>query len=148
MAFKFEKLEVWKSALDYMDLIYEIAALLPRSEEFNLKSQMVRAATSVALNIAEGSTSQTNAEQAQFLKVAMRSVVESVACQFLIHRRNLVSDMGLLRRAYNHAQSLTAQLQSMRRSITQSLDVTRGCGSEYNFLIDDENIDSANHSPF
>jgi len=46
MAFKFEQLEVWQLALDYVDLIYEIANRLPRSEEFNLKSQIVRAATS------------------------------------------------------------------------------------------------------
>jgi four helix bundle protein len=148
MAFKFEKLEVWKSALDYIDLIYEIAALLPRSEEFNLKSQMVRAATSAALNIAEGSTSQTNAEQAQFLKVAMRSVVESVACQFLIHRRNLVSDVSLLRRAYKHAQSLTAQLQSMRRTLINPTDLARESGLEYTVFSSDEYVDLNDDGPF
>jgi four helix bundle protein len=56
MPFKFEQLEVWSLALDYIDLMYEIAGCLPRSEEFNLKSQITRAATSVSLNIAEGST--------------------------------------------------------------------------------------------
>jgi len=35
-AFKFEKLEVWQLALDYIDLIYEIAEQLPRSEAYNL----------------------------------------------------------------------------------------------------------------
>lgn len=50
MPFKFEKLEVWQLALDYIDLIYQIANQLPKSEEYNLKSQIVRAATSVALN--------------------------------------------------------------------------------------------------
>jgi four helix bundle protein len=43
-------------------LIYEIGNQLPRSEEYNLKSQMIRAATSVTLNIAEGSTGQTDAD--------------------------------------------------------------------------------------
>jgi four helix bundle protein len=54
MAYKFERLEVWGLALEYTDMIYAIAGRLPRSEEYNLKSQVVRAATSVALNIAEG----------------------------------------------------------------------------------------------
>jgi hypothetical protein len=31
MPFKFEKLEVWQLALDYIDLIYEIANLRPSS---------------------------------------------------------------------------------------------------------------------
>ena len=55
MPHKFEQLDVWKLALDYIDLIHKIAENLPRSEEYNLKSQIVRAATSIALNIAEGS---------------------------------------------------------------------------------------------
>ena len=62
--YKFEKLRVWQAALEYIDLIYEISEQLPRSEQYNLRSQIQRAATSVALNIAEGSTGQTNAEQA------------------------------------------------------------------------------------
>ena len=36
MPFKFEKLEVWQLALDYIDLIYEIADKLPKSEAYNL----------------------------------------------------------------------------------------------------------------
>jgi len=64
--YKFEKLDVWQLSLDYIDLIYDLAKELPRNEEFNLKSQMTRAATSVALNIAEGSTGQTDPEQARF----------------------------------------------------------------------------------
>ena len=43
MPFRFENLEVWQQALEYIDLIYTIASQLPRSEEFNLKSQIVRA---------------------------------------------------------------------------------------------------------
>jgi four helix bundle protein len=54
MPFKFEKLDVWRSALDYIDLIYQIGERLPRTEEYNLKSQTIRAATPAALNIAEG----------------------------------------------------------------------------------------------
>ena len=45
MPFKFEKLDVWQRALDYIDLIYDIAANLPRDEAYNLKSQITRAAT-------------------------------------------------------------------------------------------------------
>ena len=66
MPFKFEKLEVWQLAIEYIDLIYEIAEQLPKNEEYNLRSQITRAATSVALNIAEGSTSQTNPDKPAF----------------------------------------------------------------------------------
>ena len=86
MPFKFEELEGWQLSLDYIDLIYDIANQLPCSEECNLKSQMTRAATSIALSIAEGSTGQTDAEQARFLGLAIRSLFETVACQHLISR--------------------------------------------------------------
>ena len=43
MTFKFEKLEVWQLALDYIDLVYTLTEQLPRTEDFNLKSQMRRA---------------------------------------------------------------------------------------------------------
>ena len=55
--FKFEKLEVWQLSLEHIDKCYAIADGLPKREEFNLQSQLIRAATSIALNIAEGSTS-------------------------------------------------------------------------------------------
>lgn len=74
MPFKFEKLEVWKRSLEYLDLAYDIGNALPSDEAYNLRSQLVRAATSVALNIAEGSTGQTDLEQARFLGMAIRQL--------------------------------------------------------------------------
>ena len=118
MPFKFEKLEVWQLALDYVDLSYRIAEQLPRSEEFNLKSQLIRAATSVALNIAEGSTGQTDAEQARFLGMAIRSTLETVACQHIMRRRNLVQNITLIDSAYRQADTLVIKLVAMRRAIS------------------------------
>lgn len=117
MPFKFERLEVWQLGLDYIDLIYEIAHQLPRSEEYNLKSQITRAATSVALNIAEGSTGQTDAEQARFLGMAIRSLLETVACQHIISRREFLQDVAPLREAYRRAETLVAKLHAMRKAI-------------------------------
>jgi four helix bundle protein len=98
-------------------LIYEIAKQLPRSEEYNLKSQITRAATSVALNIAEGSTGQTDAEQARFLGLAIRSLLETVACQHIISRRKFLQGVNPLRQAYRQAETLAAKLHTMRKTI-------------------------------
>lgn len=119
MPFKFEKLEVWQLALGYIDQGYQIAGWLPRSEEYNLKSQITRAATSVALNIAEGSTSQSDPEQARFLSMAIRSVLETVACQHVIRRRALLQDTVLLDQAYRSAEVLVAKLHTMRKALMQ-----------------------------
>ena len=115
--YKFERLQVWGLALEYIDVIYEIAGQLPKTEEYNLKSQIMRAATSVALNIAEGSTGQTDAEQARFLGMAIRSLIETVACQRLINRRGYLADPSWLDEAYRQSEMLAKKLQAMRKAI-------------------------------
>ena len=86
--YKFQSLLVYKLALEYIDQVYDIVSSLPDSEKYNLSSQLVRSATSIALNIAEGSTGQSNKEQARFLSLSLRSYLETVACLDLIQRRN------------------------------------------------------------
>jgi four helix bundle protein len=122
--FKFERLEVWQLSLEYLDLCYTLAERLPKQEEYNLKSQMIRAATSITLNIAEGSTSQSNPEQARFLNMATRSLIETVACRRLIARRGYLgqptssaepSSNSALLRTEQLGHELFAKLQAMRR---------------------------------
>jgi len=120
MAYKFEQLDVWKLALDYIDLIYELAQNLPRSEEYNLKSQITRAATSIALNIAEGSQGQSDAEQARFLGMSIRSLIETVACQHIIRRRKYFQDETLLNKSYEDSQILAKKLQAFRKSLSNT----------------------------
>ena len=131
MPFKFEKLDVWRMALEYIDTIYLVAEKLPRSEEYNLKTQIVRAATSVALNIAEGSTVQTDPEQARFLGLALRSLVETVACQHLINRRKALTDAELLRQAYRQAEALSVKLQGFRKTIAPEQNWLREEPADY-----------------
>jgi four helix bundle protein len=131
MPFKFEKLRVWTQALDYIDLIYELASQLPRSEEYNLKSQVTRAATSVALNIAEGSISQSNAEQARFISMAIRSLVETVACQHIMNRRQMLLDQEVLRRAYKDAEALVASLHTLRKTLLAEGNQLREAQEDY-----------------
>ncbi|MBK9924933.1 MAG: four helix bundle protein [Anaerolineales bacterium] len=118
MTYKFEQLDVWKLALDYVDIVYKLVEDFPRSEEHNLKSQIVRAATSIALNIAEGSQGQSDPEQSRFLGMAIRSLVETVACIQLIRRRGYLQDETLLNKAYEDSQTLARKLQSFRKSLS------------------------------
>ena len=119
MPFKFEKLDVWQMALDYCDLMYELADKLPDKERFNLQSQVRRAGTSIALNIEEGSTGQSDPEQKRFLGLALRSLIETVACQRLIARHNYVADMAYLGRLDLQAQELAKRLQAFRNSLSE-----------------------------
>ena len=117
MAFKFEQLDVWQLSLEYIDSIYALAEQLPRAEDFNLKSQIIRAATSISLNIAEGSTGQSDPEQNRFLGMSIRSLIETVACLRLIQRRNYLKDDELLDEADSQAQTLAKKLHAFRKSL-------------------------------
>ena len=119
--YKFEKLEVYQLALAYTDMIYTLVEELPRVEESNLKSQIIRAATSVVLNIAEGSTSQSDVEQRRFLSMAIRSLLETVACQHVIGRRKYIN-IDEISKNYEFSQMLYAKLQAMRRSLRNKED--------------------------
>ncbi|MBI5838582.1 MAG: four helix bundle protein [Chloroflexi bacterium] len=119
MSFKFEQLDVWQLSLEYSDLIYELADKLPDSERFNLKSQITRAATSVSLNIAEGSTGQSDPEQSRFLGMAIRSLIETVACQRLIARRKYLNEKIFLDKLDLKAQELAKRLHVFRRILAK-----------------------------
>jgi len=55
MGFNFEKLEVYQEAVGLANEIYELTKNFPKDEMFGLTSQLRRSATSVSLNVAEGS---------------------------------------------------------------------------------------------
>ena len=90
MSFKFEKLIIWQKAMDLGEDVYHISAKFPKSEMYNLTSQMRRAVDSIALNIAEGSILQSNKENSKFLGYSIRSIAEVVTCLHKAKRRNYI----------------------------------------------------------
>lgn len=90
MKFKFEKLHIWQKAMDLGENIFNISKDFPADENFNLKSQINRAADSVALNISEGSIGQSNPEQIRFSNYAIRSLAETITCLHKAKRRNYI----------------------------------------------------------
>ena len=88
--FKFEKLRVWQQALDFAHEIHLMTQDFPKEEQYILTSQIKRAADSIALNIAEGSTGQSNSQFSNFLGYAIRSGIEVVACLHLGKKRGLI----------------------------------------------------------
>ncbi len=71
-----KKLDAWKTAIDLVTEVYEIVRLLPKDENYNLSSQMKRAAVSVPANIAEGAARNTKKEFVNYLHIAKGSLSE------------------------------------------------------------------------
>ena len=68
--FKFQTLNVWKKAIEYVDLLMAIADLLPQKYQFSIGEQLRRAALSVTNNIAEGSGRRSKKDASLFYRVS------------------------------------------------------------------------------
>ena len=64
--FDHEKLDVYKVSIDFVIMIDEIVGHFPRGRSY-LADQLQRAATSIPLNITEGSGEYSRAEKAGFI---------------------------------------------------------------------------------
>lgn len=117
MTLKFERLKVWEKALECSTKIHALTRTFPKEELYVLTAQIKRAADSIALNIAEGSTGQTNAEFRQFLSYAIRSAIEVVACLHLGRKRHLI-DESTFQDLYSHVEEILKMLHGLRKSLT------------------------------
>ena len=116
MAFKFEKLKIWEKAVDLSGEISDLTKSFPKDELYVLTSQIKRAADSIALNIAEGSTGQTNPEFSKFLGYSLRSSIEVVGCLYLARKRNLIHDTEF-DKLYEKLTELVKGIQTLRNTL-------------------------------
>jgi four helix bundle protein len=100
MQFNFEKLEVWQLALNLIDEVYNLLDKYPRYERFGLVDNGRRSATSIALNIAEGSI-RGKKEFRHFIRIALGSLVETVANLKIGVRRHYITQ-----EAFDHIKSI------------------------------------------
>ena len=114
--FKFEKLQVWDLAMDYGEKIHQISTAFPSKELYNLQSQINRAADSIALNISEGATGNSNPEFRKFLGYSIRSIAEVVCCLFKAKRRNYI-DEDTFAVLYSEAFTLMNRTAALKNSL-------------------------------
>lgn len=116
MPFKFEKLIVWQKAVDLSDLVNKVTKGFPKDEIYILTSQMKRAADSVSLNIAEGSTGQSNPEFNRFPGIALRSAIEVVGCIYLAKKRNYISESDF-DKIYRMCEEILVMINALRNAL-------------------------------
>ena len=116
MSFKFENLKVWQLLLDLADKIHILTRSFPKEELFSLSQQIKRAADSINLNIAEGSTGQSNNEFQRFLNYSIRSGIEVVACLYLAKRRKYINEEEF-KDLYDFLDSLIKMIQALKNSL-------------------------------
>lgn len=87
----FEKLEVYTKTLNLVNEIYSLTRNYPKGELFGLTSQIRRAAVSIALNIAEGS-SRSKKDFARFLDISRGSAFETVSLLDISFQQGLIEN--------------------------------------------------------
>ena len=97
-------------------MVHNVALKFPKEEIYILTSQIKRAADSVALNIAEGSTGQTNPEFKKFLSYAVRSNIEVVSCIYIAQKRNIISQEDF-DSIYYLCQEILAMINALKNSL-------------------------------
>lgn len=114
--FNFEKLDVWKKAIDLADFAYSLTRCFPNEERFGLTNQIRRAAVSVSSNIAEGSSRNSRVEFARFLEIAEGSLFEVTSQSVLAVRLGFLSENNHLA-IYTAAEELSRMLSGLRRHL-------------------------------
>ena len=109
--FNFEKLRVYQDALDFSKQIYKVTKKFPKDELFALTSQFRRAASSVSLNIAEGS-SLTKTEFKNFLRRSRGSVYECVPILSLSEDNGYISE-ETRKKIYRDCQKLVKSISAL-----------------------------------
>lgn len=113
--FKFEELRVYQDALRFVDRVYQETEKWPRNEKFGLIDQYRRAATSITLNIAEGS-SRSKKDFCHFLDMSRGSCYESVAVLTIARNRGYILP-EYYKTLYDLLESLSKQISSLKRSL-------------------------------
>lgn len=90
--FKFETLDIWKEAVKFLSEIYKITKKFPNWETYGLTSQLTRAAMSISLNIAEGSSRESKKEFKRFIQISLGSLNEVVTCLYAAKNEKYIDD--------------------------------------------------------
>jgi four helix bundle protein len=114
--FSFENLRVYRDSLDFSKNIYRLTNAFPRQETFGITSQLRRAASSVALNIAEGGA-LTKSEFRNFLRRARGSLYECIPILAIALDNKYISGeehKAIYENCDTLARSISALINSMK----------------------------------
>jgi four helix bundle protein len=112
----FRQLRVWRRAHAFAVDARRATSAFPRTGYSELKSQITRAADSIASNIVEGAGAATRKEFARFLDISIKSASEAD------YRLELAHDVGVLpyrvwRRLAREVGEIRKMLFALRRTI-------------------------------
>jgi len=115
-AFDHEKLDVYRAAIEFVVLIDKIVEQFPRGRAY-LADQLLRAGTSIPLNIAEGAGEYSSSEKSRFYRMAKRSATECAGIFDVCKQLGMV-DEGL----FVKVRELLVRIVSMLTKMAQKAE--------------------------
>jgi len=117
--FSFEDLEVWQEAVGFADKCLDIIDKIQTDRRhYRLVEQLESAATSPALNIAEGKGRFSKKEFVHFLYIARGSLFETVTLLVIFSRRGWIRDIefrGLKKDAVKLGKRISSLINSIKK---------------------------------
>ena len=110
----FRNMKIWNDGVEFVLSSYSVTNSFPKSDQFNLISQMNRCAVSIPSNIAEGSAKSTDKHFKTYLETSLGSAFEWETQFTVANRLNYVSD--------NDFKSITEEIQKLQRMIGAFID--------------------------
>ena len=89
---RFEELECWKEARDFVKLIYSLTKNDKFRKDFDLIGQVRRSAVSTMANVAEGFHRNSNKDFMKFLDYSRSSVAETVSHCYVAIDQNYINE--------------------------------------------------------
>ncbi|MCL2799690.1 MAG: four helix bundle protein [Endomicrobia bacterium] len=114
----YRELEIWKESISFIKEIYFISDKFPKSEEYNLKSQIRRASVSVSLNIAEGKCRHSAKDFAHFLNLSSSSLNEVDAILYICEKLNYINNTIAI---HNNIKILGKRINSLRNKLLKNI---------------------------
>ncbi len=116
--YKFEKLDTWKRAREFLKVIYIISKDFPDHEKFGLISQMRRAALSIMLNISEGSQRNSDKDFIRFWQISYGSLLEVVSCCYAAKDLGYIST-SRFQYIYDNSHTVAKKINALKKSLTK-----------------------------
>lgn len=102
--------------MDFVTEIYLLTRKYPKHEIFGLSSQTRRAATSIPLNIAEGSAKSSDKDFARFLEMAIGSSYELESAVIIAYNLEYI-DIEILNDNINKLGELQKMILAFKNSL-------------------------------
>ena len=112
--FDFERLKVYQKALDFIDETFKVYNLFSQDYKISVGSNWIRAALSIANNIAEGNDKDSLKDRNRYFGISSDSTRECVSVLNVLKRQNLITDKTytILRQ---DAREITSMLRALKK---------------------------------